>query len=147
MTPKLYNAIKWGALLGGPLAIFETWGALSTISSGNAADFQIAWCLSFVLEALVPLAAGWLAARETGERRSGLIAGLTAGAIVALVNIVAEALTPAAPAGAADTPPVTTLDLAASWILARAMTLGLGAWFGSLGGRLGQVVAQRPPRR
>src|SRR5436305_11994857 len=138
MTPKLYDALKWGALLGGPLAVFEAWSILVTLNSQNPADLDIAACLGTMLEALMPLIAGLLAARATGERRSGLIAGLTVGVIVALVNIISEMVLPiSAFAASAGTAPPNAFDIIANWVTARAMTLGLGALFGWLGGRLG----------
>ncbi|HET6343704.1 MAG TPA: hypothetical protein VFH51_02180, partial [Myxococcota bacterium] len=125
MTPKLYAALKWGALLGGALAIFETWGWLVTTGTQNQADASIAWCFNLVLEGVIPLAAGVLAARATGERRSGLIAGLTAGAIVACVNIIAEIVFPPnLTASAPDSVPLTTFDVIVLWIEARLITLG-----------------------
>src|SRR5689334_11715055 len=96
MTPKLYTALNWGPLLGGPPAIFETWSVLVTLGSQNSADLSIAWCFTTLLEALIPLGAGLLAARATGERRSGFIAGLTAAVIVAVVNIISEQMLPPA---------------------------------------------------
>ena len=148
MTPQLYTALKWGALLGGPLALFETWSEIVTLNAQNPADPAIAFCLGTLLEAMIPLIAGWLAARSTGDRRSGLIAGLTAAAIVALVNIVAEQVLPVASAAAAGDQATTLADAIASWVLARAITLGFGAWFGWLGGRLGvmTIPPASPPR-
>src|SRR4051794_24619058 len=94
MTPKLYSAVKWGALLGGPLAIFETLGLLLALRGQNSTDLDRLSYLSLILEAVVPLAAGWLAARATGERVHGLVAGVVAGLIVATVNMIGEWVIP-----------------------------------------------------
>ena len=148
MTPKLYSALKWGALFGGALALFETLGYLTSLRSQNLADYQITECLSLMLEAALPFVAGLLAARATGERVSGLVAGITAGVIVALINTVTEIIVPAdalvqlvdLPAGAAQP---TILDA----LFFRVTTLGLGAWFGWMGGRMGVLVSRRDSDR
>src|SRR5262249_10684295 len=51
MTPKLYAALKWGALLGGPLAILETLIAFNLVSSINAPDGVIAFFAQTLLKA------------------------------------------------------------------------------------------------
>ncbi|HMA34757.1 MAG TPA: DUF5518 domain-containing protein [Chloroflexia bacterium] len=128
------------------MAIFETFGALLALRLNSGLILWIlAWGSSF-LEILLPLIAGLLAARATSERSSGLIAGFTAGLIVAIVNMIGETFMPS------DTlfllqgqVPLAGNDLVASAIFARLMTLGLGAWGGWLGGRLGQFTRSRPP--
>jgi len=148
MTPKLYSALKWGALLGGALALFETIGYLTSLRSQNLADYQISECLSLILEAGIPFIAGLLAARATGDRVSGLLAGITAGVIVALVNTVTEIVVPAdALAKLADLPADAPQPGILDALFFRFTTLGLGAWFGWIGGRMGVVLARRDPDR
>jgi len=148
MTPKLYSALKWGALFGGALALFETLGYLTSLRSQNLADYQISECLSLMLEAALPFVAGLLAARATGDRVSGLIAGITAGLIVVVINTVTEIVVPADALVKladlpADTPQPTILDA----LFFRFTTLGLGAWFGWIGGRMGVLTSRRDPDR
>ncbi|MGI8588912.1 MAG: hypothetical protein ACR2M0_14700 [Chloroflexia bacterium] len=149
MTPKLYTALKWGALLGGPLAIFETFGYLMALNAGSIDVYDATNTLGNLLEIAVPVAAGWLAVRATGERRSGLIAGLTVGVIVAAVNMVTELVVPgSALSTLSGQPPVSGGDLIVSILTTRALTLGLGAWGGWLGGRLQSIAKPptQPPR-
>jgi hypothetical protein len=144
MTPKLYSALKWGALFGGTLGVLETAISLMVLNSRSLADYQVSDCLVRGLEVLVPLAAGVLAARATGERRSGLIAGITSGVIVAVINMITEFVVPvelfikAFDLGDEVPPPTFVAAL-----YERVLTLGLGAWFGWIGGRIGVALARR----
>jgi hypothetical protein len=159
MTPKYYTALKWGALLGGPLAILETLILLALLGSYNPGDAQSATtlaaiadqsnCLMLLLELAVPLLAGWLAARQKGDRTAALIAGLVAGAVVATVNMISDLVLPggALYLMAGEAPP-TGSALVSSMLTSRLMTLLLGAWGGWLGGRLfqGPPAPPRAPR-
>jgi fructose-specific phosphotransferase system IIC component len=88
--------------------------------------------------------AGLLAARATGERVSGLIAGITAGVIVALINTVSEIIVPAdALVQLVDLPPDAAQPTILDALFFRVTTLGLGAWFGWMGGRMGVLVSRR----
>jgi hypothetical protein len=144
MTPKLYSALKWGALFGGALGVLETAISLMVLNSRSLADYQVSDCLVRGLEVLVPLAAGVLAARATGDRSSGLIAGITSGIIVAVINMITEFLVPAEVfINAFDLTDAVQAPTIADALFERVLTLGLGAWFGWIGGRIGVVLARR----
>ena len=146
MTPERYSVLKWGALLGGPLAVLETLLALLALQAHNAADMATATCLGTPLEIVLPLIAGLLAGRETGSRLRGLQAGLLAGVIVAAVNMLTELLAPGLVTFGGDGTPIATMDLVTGTLMARLLTLGWGAWGGWLGGRLGMALPpQKPP--
>ncbi|HUS16991.1 MAG TPA: DUF5518 domain-containing protein [Chloroflexia bacterium] len=146
MTPKLYSALKWGALLGGPLAVLETVLYFAGLRGQNQSDIVLSSCVGNALEIIIPVIAGLLAARETGERRSGLIAGVTAGLIVAVVNQISEFMVPAdAIVRLFDQPPPTTQELIFGTIQARVVSIALGAWAGWLGGRIGQGLRHSDP--
>ncbi len=147
MTPERYSVLKWGALLGGPLAVLETLLALLAFQAHNAADMATANCLGTPLEIVLPLIAGLLAGRETGNRMRGLQAGLLAGAIVAAANMLTELLAPGVLNIGGDTP-IPAMDLVTGTLFARLLTLGWGAWGGWLGGRLGMALPpQKPPQK
>jgi hypothetical protein len=139
VTPKLYAAVRWGALIGGGLAIFETAAYLLVLSTGTAGDYDALSVFELILEWVVPLAAGLLAAREAGEIQAGVIAGLTSGVIVALISIVYQLVVPPPPelfsGGLAD--------IILGMVLDTVMTVSLGGLGGWIGGRLG--VRSRGP--
>lgn len=146
MNPQLWSALKWGGLLGGPLAVLETLTVLLALRNDNAYDLNAGNCLGTSLEILLPLVAGTLAGRETGNRLRGLQAGLIVAVIVAAVNMILELLLPPnALTDLSGDPPMIGWDLIANTLLARLLTLSLGAWGGWLGGRLGQILAAGPP--
>lgn len=166
MTPKLYTALRWGALLGGPLAILETLLYLvslrvddfsAALSSGGSpvgpGDLfvlisSVAWLLELLLEAVVPLLAGRWAARQTGDPASGLIAGLTTGLLVAGVNMISEIVVPIDPFLIhLGLPAASGADAFANALVTRLMTIGMGAAFGWLGARNAQPAApgRTPP--
>ncbi|MDQ2806926.1 MAG: hypothetical protein M3Z04_08460 [Chloroflexota bacterium] len=149
MTPERYSVLKWGALLGGPLAVLETLLALLAFQAHNAADMATANCLGTPLEIVLPLIAGLLAGRETGNRIRGLQAGLLVGAIVAAANMLTELLVPGVlTIGSDGTPVLTTMELVGGTLITRLLTLGWGAWGGWLGGRLGMALPpQKPPQK
>jgi hypothetical protein len=146
MNPQLWSALKWGGILGGPLAVLETLLVLMALRNNNMADFNAGNCLGTTLEIFLPLVAGTLAGRETGSRLRGLQAGLTVGVIVAVVNMISELLLPpnALTSLTGDTP-ISGGDLILATLMARVLTVSLGAWGGWLGGRLGQILAAGPP--
>ena len=147
MTPERYSVLKWGALLGGPLAVLETLLKLLAFQAHNAADMATAKCLGTPLEIVLPLLAGLLAARETGSRMRGLQAGLLAGALVAAANMLTELLAPGVLNLAGGDQPIPTQDLVIGTLTARLLTLAWGAWGGWLGGRLGMALPQKPPQK
>ncbi len=152
MTPERYSVLKWGALLGGPLAVLETLLALLAFQAHNAADMATANCLGTPLEIVLPLLAGLLAARETGNRMRGLQAGLLVGVIVASVNMLTELLAPGILTLINGDQSIKTEDVVAGTVVARLLTLGWGAWGGWLGGRLGMALpppkpSQKPPQK
>ncbi len=147
MTPERYSVLKWGALLGGPLAVLETLLFLLALQAHNPADLNTANCLGTLLEIVLPLIAGLLAGRETGSRIRGLQAGLLAGAIVATANMIAELVVPAGVLPSLNDGSVPTpLELFSSTVIARLLTLGWGAWGGWLGGRLGMALPPQKPK-
>jgi len=142
VTPKLYAALRWGALLGGALAIFETAAYLLVLRGGTPDDYDSLSLFELGLEWLVPFVAALLAARETGERSVGLITGLTSGAIVALVSILYQVVVPVPPT---LLPGVSMTDMIGSLAFDTLLTVALGALAGWIGGRWG-VGLGRPSK-
>ena len=135
MNPRLYPAIRWGALFGGGLAVFETATYLLVLRSGTASDLDVLSLILLVLEGIVPVVAGWLAAREIGEAAAGILAGLVSGVIVAGVSIVAQLVAPTPPDLAGG--PVDLPTLIFGIALSTVMTVTLGIAGGWAGGRIG----------
>jgi hypothetical protein len=137
----LYTLIRWGALFGGALAIFETLTYLLVLRYGTLGDYGAVSLFNLLLEGLVPLGAGIFAGRDTGEAGAGVVSGLTSGAIVALVSILYQAVVPVPESYLGG--PTTLLDIVLGIGLATVMTLALGAWGGWIGGRWGAARSKR----
>ena len=144
MTPEVYTGLKWGALFGGALGILETFFFLLAYQEHNVGSLGDANFVAQILEAVLPFVAGFIATRQASTIRSAWIAGLTAGLIVAVINMISEIVYPM-PTDmliAIGIDPATNLDVV-STIVARLFTIGFGAFFGWLGGQAVQRL--QPP--
>ncbi len=147
MNPKLYAALRWGALCGGVLGVLEAaayWTAVSAPLQDMMAPIAggLTWLdwLSLIetgLEWGAALLAGWLAGREVGSRNFGLAAGLICAAIIALLSIGYQVAAP--PPLELLTGPDGSVDMVGGLVTTSLTTL----WMGGLGGWLGAWVATR----
>jgi hypothetical protein len=145
LNSDVYSGLKWGALIGGPLGILETLLYLLAYQEHNVANFDQASCLLIPMEAVLPFIAGFLAARQSSQERSGWIAGLTCGLIVAAINMITEIIYPlpldflVTDTGTAP----SDAEMFVNTFFLRILTIGLGVGFGWLGGR--QSLRLFPP--
>jgi hypothetical protein len=151
--PKLIAALKWGAIVGVAVYLFEILLALAenaltahTTPDVTAHPIQlIPICLVFFGLLFAFSAAGFYTARETGHANLGALAGAVTLAVQYLLGLLyspSRPTTPAATPQANLNPGLTIL----AQVVAPLLFVGVAASLGWLGGRPGaQRYAQPAP--
>jgi len=151
VNPKLYTALRWGAICGGIVGVLEAasyWGTVrlpieDMMAPGPAGLTWFDWLtlLQLALEWAAAMIAGWLTGREAGDRNFGLVAGLVSGAIVAVLSIIYQVVAPP-PLELLTGPDGSSVDLVAGFISNTLLSLILGGAAGWTGGWL---ATREPP--
>jgi hypothetical protein len=145
VNPKLYSALRWGAIGGGLVGVLEAasyWGTLRLPTDAMLAPgaMGLSWfdwltLLQLGLEWAAAMIAGWLAGREVGDRNFGLVAGLISGLIISLLSIAYQVVAPP-PLELLTGPNGNSVDLIGGFVSNSLLSLMLGATGGWIGGWL-----------